>query len=249
MSENAPIPYRYLIIFGLILLFVITFWLYYSSITDPKLATLMGGISGGIAVYLISFLLSIYEYKQIDRFRDMGVLEVLSDRRRSDYYKDYVKNANNTVQVMGTSCTRFVDDFANNANDNHVLIDALNKNSDLKVQFLIPSDDYMDDGSKTKFEEGKQKFVNFRNQFEGRVELKRHDFEARHSLVRVDDHLIIGPVFQLVESKDSPAIHLRTPSKYAEKYLKYFSTYRTDQSRSGSIQSFGPRFWQDPEYH
>lgn len=222
MRRYVRIPLRHLITFGLILLLVFSLSLYF-GITDPKIAALIGGISGGIAVLIISFLLSIYEYKQIDRFRALGILEVLSDRRNPVYYKDIVKDAKDIVQVMGTSCTRFIDDFANTESDNHVLIDTLNYNNNLIVQFLVPSVEHMDEDSKLKFQGGERKILALLGLFPGRVQLKRYDWQPRHSLVRVDSDLIVGPVFQEVESKNSPAIHLDTASAYAEKYLMYYS--------------------------
>lgn len=221
MGKDVRIPLRYLIGFGLILLCGVFTYLYF-DLTDPKMVAYVGGISGGIAVLIISFMLSMYEYQQIDRFNDMGVLQVLPDRRDTNYYTKIVKDAKAVVQVMGTSCTRFIDDFANSESDNHVLIDALNKNKNLKVCFLIPSENHMDSASKHNFHVGKSKLVALTNTFSSRVELRHFNFDARHSLVRADDIIIVGPVFQEVESKNSPAIHLRISSPYAKKYLDYF---------------------------
>jgi hypothetical protein len=55
---------------------------------------------------------------------------------------------------MGASCTRFVEDFLDSQNEDHVLIDALQRNKKLRVQLLIPDDSHLDnDGNLLHFQE------------------------------------------------------------------------------------------------
>ena len=222
MRTTVRLPLRYILLIGLLFLLAVSLYLYF-GIDDPKLSALVGGISGGVAVYIIVFLFSIYEYRQIDRFRALGVVEVLPDRRDDDYYRNIVKDAKTMVQVMGTSCTRFVDDFANIANDEHVLVDALNRNAELKVQFLVPEEKYMDESSQHRFAAGRLTIEKLKDKYKRRIEMRRFDFQARHSMVRVDNDLIVGPVFKEVESRNTPAIHVDIKSAFAEKYVEYFS--------------------------
>ncbi len=124
MRKVVGLPLRHILLSALVILFCGTLYFYF-EIADPKISAIIGGVSGGVAVQIITFLFSIYEYRNIDKFRALGVLEVLPDRRDNDYYKNIIKDAKTSVQVMGASCTRFVDDFANTQSDDHVLIDAL----------------------------------------------------------------------------------------------------------------------------
>ncbi len=220
MKQLAAVPLRYVISFCLLLSIAISILVFF-HVEDERIASLLGGISGGLVGVAISFLLSMYEYMQIDRYRALGVLDILSDRRNTSYYKNIVKDAKEIVQVMGTSCIRFIEDFADPASDEHVLIAAMKNHDNLEITILVPTEENMDDRSKSYFETGKEKIYELQNRFQGRVSLKRYNFEPRHSLVRVDSNLIVGPVFQDVESKNSPAIHLTTNSAYAKKYLDY----------------------------
>jgi len=221
MKKNFTFSLANLILFFLFLALTTTFY-YYIKVEDPKIYSLVGGLGCGIAIQIIAFITSYYEYRQIDRFRAMGVVDILPDRRNQEYYKKIIRNAKDSIQVMGTSCTRFINDFADQNSNDHVLIDALNKNTNLSVQFLIPMTVHMDNETKLKFEAGKNKFVILKDKFGSRVEMRQHDFQARHSMVRVDSTLVVGPVFQNVESQNSPAVHLDVVSVFAEKYLHYF---------------------------
>ena len=222
MKKIIRMPMSYAILAGL-LFFAAGALYWFFGTDDPKLSALIGGICGGVIVYIIGFLISIYEYRSIDRFRQLGVKEVLPNRRGTDYYEKLVSEASEIVVVTGTSCSRFIDDFANRYNDNHVLVDALRKNKGLEVKIMVPSEKYMDDQSKIKFRSGEEKLRNLLADCIGRVKMKRFNHEPRYSFVRVDNNLIVGPVFTEVESKDAPAIHLDVNSAYAEKYLDDFN--------------------------
>ena len=220
MGKLVTARLRYILLFSLLLslAFVTAIFVY---VDDEKLSAFLGGISGGLLGVTISFLFSMYEYANIDRYRALGVLNILSDRRDTSYYKNIVKDAKEIVQVMGTSCIRFIDDFADPASDEHVLLAAMKNHANLKITILVPTEKNMDYKSKETFNLGKEKIDQLQVRFPDRVFLKRYNFEPRHSLVRVDSNLIVGPVFQEVESKNSPAIHLTTESAYAKKYLDY----------------------------
>lgn len=222
MKTVIKTPLRYVILVCLILATAGSLY-YFLGVSDPKISTLVGGICGGLIVYIINFLLTIYEYKSIDRFRELGIKEVLPNRRSTDYYSDLLSKANEIVVVVGTSCTRFIDDFANKENDKHILIDALRKNRNLKVQLMVPQKDYMDNQSKTRFGSGKSKLKKLLNDFPQKVEMRCFSFYPRYSFVRVDDDLIVGPVFVDTESKNSPAIHLNVNSAFSEKYINDFN--------------------------
>lgn len=221
MKTTIRMPLSYAILAGLFLLAAVTLYLFFGT-TNQKLSTIIGGICGGVVVYIISFLISIYEYRSIDRFRELGVKEVLPNRRGTDYYSELVSEAGEIVIVTGTSCSRFIDDFANKENDNHVLLDALRKNKGLHVKFMVPAEKYMDERSKIKFSAGEEKLRRLLADFQGRIEMRRFGHEPRHSFVRVDNDLVVGPVFVETESQDSPAIHLDVNSAYAGKYLRDF---------------------------
>ena len=207
---------------GCLLASIVCSTAFFFWVDDEQISAFLGGMSGGLVGVTISFLFSMYEYANIDRYRALGVLNILPNRRDTSYYTDIVRKAKGKVQVMGTSCTRFINDFADASSNEHVLIAALNKHQNLKIELLVPTDEKMDKQSKLKFEAGEVKLGQLQHTFKERVQLKRYDFQPRHSLVRVDNDLIVGPVFPGVESQNSPAIHLDTNKEFADKYLEHF---------------------------
>lgn len=229
MGKLVATNLRYILLACLLLGLVFVTYLFF-QVDDDKWSAFLGGISGGLVGVTISFLFSMYEYANIDRYRTLGVLNILPNRRDTSYYIDIIKKAKGTVQVMGTSCTRFINDFADANSNEHVLIDALNKHQNLKIELLVPTDEKMDKQSSLRFEAGKEKLRQLQGTFKERVQLKRYNFEPRHSLVRVDNDLIVGPVFQQVESQHSPAIHLDINKEFADKYLEYFEVVWKESS-------------------
>lgn len=232
MKKIYHMPFRYAFLFGLIILGGLS--IYFSfKINDPDWRTLVGGIGGGIIVYILSFLFSIYEYIQIDKYRSLGIRNILKNRRDKSYYANVIKDAKEQIQVMGASCSSFINDFADIDSDEHILIDALKANPRLNVKFLIPTEDKMDLESRNKFAGHKVKIDALLRVYKNRVELKRYDFDPRHSLVRVDSSMIVGPIFQGVESRNAPAIHVDVPSIFSERYVSYFdNTWNSSKTYS-----------------
>lgn len=213
----------HLICIAIILILLVGFWLYF-EIENEKWAMLIGSTISGLIVVLLTLCLSYYEFKKIERFRQMGVMDLLPERTDKKYYEEIIRHAKTHIQVMGTSCTRFLDDFGNQTRQEHALIDAMDNNSTLRIQILVPDEINMDDESKQKFNNSTVTTIvsNLRERYPERFTIKRFDFIPSHSLVRADNHLIVGPVFPKVDSKHTPAIHLKTSSEYAKKYIQYY---------------------------
>ena len=195
----------------------------YFYISDYKIITLLGGSISGLICFLMSFLLSMYDHHQMAKLKTLGIVKILPHRKQQDYYTEIIRTAKNHVWVMGTSCTRFIEDFADTGGLDHVLIDALDKNLDLEVKLLIPTEEEMDDDSKSQFNLNEnQKRMQGLKKYNNRFQIKRYSFEARHSLFRVDDDIIIGPIFPQTESQHSSAIHFNNHNFYADEYRQYF---------------------------
>lgn len=230
-------PIRWRFVFFLSVLSLGGIFYVYNSNTPETWIELFTAVSTGLLCHLISLLCEWQQYKTLDKFRVMGVLDVLNNRRDKAFYENELSKAKEIVQVMGTSCERFVDDFANEENDAHVLIDALKKNEGLKVFILLPKIEKMDDKSRSKFDTNKPKFEKLKKKFSNQVEIKHYAFEAHCSLVRVDDILIVGPVFRGTESKDSPAIHIKANSPYAIKHIEYFEEVLKEEGTEDMVLS------------
>ena len=223
------VPIFYLIIIVLVIILSGAFGIY-NIINDDKWAMLISGIISGLIAVIVTLCLSYYEFKKIERFRQLGVIDILPERTDKKYYEEIIRDAKTSIQVMGTSCTRFLEDFANQNRQDHVLIDAMNSNGSLNVQILVPDKDNMDDDSKKNFESQSVRHIieNLKEKYTNRLTIRRFNFRASNSLVRVDNHLIVGPVFPKVDSRHTPAIHLNTSSKYAKKYIQYYETVWND---------------------
>lgn len=197
---------------------------YYLDSNDAKLVGLFGGVISGGFVFLLTYIVSIQPLKDLARYQKMGIRGVLANRHDKTYYAALLSQARRSVQVMGASCTRFVDDFMDPQSDDHALIDALQRNPSLSVQLLIPDDEHIAEGSKSRLPGLFQKLEALKLLFGSRIELRRFHANAQHSFVSVDDDLIAGPIFQDSESKYAPAVHVAMSTRFAEKYSVHFET-------------------------
>lgn len=219
----------HLICIAIILILLVGFWLYFET-ENEKWVMLIGSTISGLIVVLVTVCLSYYEFKKIERFRQMGVKDMLPERTDKKYYEEILRDAKTHVQVMGTSCTRFLDDFGNQSRQEHVLVEAMDNNTTLKLQILVPDEKHMDEESKQKFNTPSMTHIinNLKNKYPERFKIKRFNFSPSHSLVRADHELIVGPIFPKVDSRHTPAIHLKTSSEYAKKYIQYYEDVWTD---------------------
>ena len=150
--KRIGIPVWLMIIAGcLIVLALFSFWYYELDEHSIKTLELVGGVVSGIVVFLITYITAIGPALQLDRFKRMGIVDVLNDRHDKEYYKDLVIGARSTVRVMGASCTRFVEDFLDLDADDKVLVDALNKYGRLSVQLLVPVEKFLAPEAKINF--------------------------------------------------------------------------------------------------
>jgi hypothetical protein len=218
---NIPLWLLLLIGFTAITL-VIAYWYYKIEPSNSKELGLAGGLLTGLIVYIVTFFTLLRPIIELDRFRRMGIKALLANRHDKEYYRKIVSTSKLRVDVLGASCRRFVTDFLDEDSDDAVLIDALNRNRQLKVRLLIPADTHMGEDTKAGMRATLNQVARLRQRFEGRVELRRFSDEARHSFVIVDDDLVAGPVFEDDKSRHAPAAHVATGTPFGQKYSVYF---------------------------
>jgi len=209
----------------LMVLLIIGFICFFNNtVVNTKLNTLAGGLLTGFIIAFFQLLLSWYEYREIDKFKRMYVVDIKSNRDDRQFYENLIRNSKEKIDIMGVTATRFINHFADLASSREstkVLLTAMSNG--IKVRILIPDIKFledkrqMDDAKHTHeiFEKIKQKFNNM-------LEFKYFKHVATHSIFIVDDLCIIGPVFPGISSKDTPAILIKKNSPYAEKYIQYF---------------------------
>lgn len=223
ITEKVLVPKWLLIWLGIAIITALAiFYYYYLDSKDAKLMGLVGGfISGGI-VFLLTYAFSVQPLIELARYEQMGIRGLLASRHDKAYYTQLVSKARRSVQVMGASCTRFVEDFMDPQSEDHALLDALQRYQSLQVQLLIPDDMHMTENAKLRLSGLLQKLGVLEKQFGKRIELRRFQAKAQHSFVVVDDDLVAGPIFQGDESKYAPAVHVAMSTRFAEKYRDHF---------------------------
>jgi hypothetical protein len=179
-------------------------------------------VVAGLVVTLAQFCLSWADAKAIDRFRRMGVQNVLTTRDEEAYYGSLIKTARSQVDVLGSTATRLMQDFADSQSpkaEKRTLIKALE--SGVPVRVLVAAPARLDAGDRYKYPVNRRRFE--------AIAGTHPNFEVRYfeatpiaAFLRADHQLVVGPLLPGVESKHTPALHVYNYSPYAASYLKYF---------------------------
>jgi hypothetical protein len=223
ITGKIRIPLWLVLIIVLLALTIILFIWYYSlSDNNVKLVGLIGGIVSGLAVSIITFVISIGPLQELDQFQRMGIKGLLANRHDKIYYGRVVAGAEKAVCVMGASCTRFVEDFLDAESDDKVLIDALRKHRHLRVQLLVPDEGHMAPEAEARRGIVDRKMSALKSEFGDRVELRRFPWAAQHSFVISDNDLIAGPIFESDKGKYAPAVHVTMSTLFGQKYKEHF---------------------------
>ena len=220
-DQKVVLPFWFVVLAAILVALSCVLLGLFTTKNDTVIA-LLGGLAGGLVVYTISFVTDIGQLRQLDRFRKMGIKKILSTRHNVLYYGEVIGQAKFEVMVMGTSCHRFITDFLDRKADDKALVDLLRQFPKLQVRILVPSDDFMDEDSRTKLGLVLPKLEHLQGEFGNRVKLKRFKDSARLSMVVVDDELIVGPVLPGIESRQAPAVHVKRQTDYGRKHVEYF---------------------------
>jgi hypothetical protein len=222
-TEKVPVPLWIIVVLGfLVVTAIMAAWYYWLDDQSVKMIGLVGGVVSGLIVFILTFATMVRPIQELDRYKRMGIKSVLRNRHDKDYYGRIVANARKDVRVMGASCTRFVEDFLDLRGDDRVLVDALHKNPTLRVQLLVPQEQYMPVPTRARSRALGKLLDPLRQEFGDRVELRRFGEKAVHGFVIVDDDLIAGPIFEGERSKYAPAVHVGMWTDFARKYSEYF---------------------------
>lgn len=226
-NKYVSIPWALCVLIGLFAIIVLFIVLWYSS-AEPKHASLLGGLVGGLIVFFASLVLDYFALSKLERYEKMGVRELLKNRHDKNYYQPIIRKAKAEVFVMGASCSRFVNDFLDLDSDEKVLVDGLRRHPNLTVRLLVPDKENMDGSSLRKFELIEGKLDSLKREFRTRFCVRRFQFEARHSFVIADGDVIAGPIFEGTESMHAPAVHILQSTAYGQKVRQYFDTVWRD---------------------
>ena len=198
----------------------------YLWIDDPSdmWGAFFGSLGAGMIVAIIQYLIAWQDYKQTEKLKELKLVEILNNRRENEQYGEYIKSATRNLDVMGSTAVRLFRDFADTTKgapeSTKVLINALDRK--IKVRILLPKEEYLiSDDKRLDAKEVKAKYTELKKTYDN-IEIRYFDHKAAHSIFRIDDTCIIGPIFPTIESRNTPALHVMSSSPMAVNYLDYY---------------------------
>lgn len=224
-EQKFKIRVSKLILIALCILLIVSIIVYF-LINGP--GTMCGAIFGsmiaGIIVAIIQYCIAWQDYNQTEKLKELKLVEVLYNRRTKEQYCEYIKSATKTLDVMGSTAVRLFRDFADTTKgapeNSRVLLLAMDRG--VKVRILLPSEEYLPNDEKrqdAKEVKSRRNEINHKN-----LEIRYFEHKAAHSIFRIDDTCIIGPIFPDIESRNTPALHVMSSSPMAINYLDYFDS-------------------------
>ena len=223
----------------LLIIDIVFFLIAYFSQNNNFWLTIMGGITTGLLVAIAQYLVSLAEYKEIDQaykklhqkekeieeFKKMGVKRVLSARDDPEVYGTIIENTNDRIWVMGNTASRLLEDFANEEGSTtyrDALLKFLKKGN-TEVKILIAEKRYLfRDKDKKRFDIARLQLEKLSKEYDN-FHFGYFKHIPTHSIFVFDDYCLLGPIFDNLESKSTPALAMDTNSEYAQKYLNYFN--------------------------
>ncbi|MES3021092.1 MAG: hypothetical protein V4857_05850 [Pseudomonadota bacterium] len=182
------------------------------------------GLVPGLMVALMQFILSWAEFKQISKFSSMKIKGVLNSRDGEEYYAKLIATAETKIDVEGVTASRFVRDFADPTSlreEKKVLISALKRG--VKVRFLLPEKNFLSlEDQAQKFPFTTSALTSLMALYPTMIQVRYFSHNPYTSIVRVDDDVLVGPIFDNILSRNTPAVHTLAGSSLAQSYLNHF---------------------------
>lgn len=215
----------WIIIVLVILVIICVCWKWYTMNTTSPVGAVLGSIIAGLIVALIQLGLSWWDYQMMQKIEKLRLIKILYDRDNRTYYANIIDKSRREIRVMGTTARRFFEHFADMTTgarpEAQVLISALNRG--VKVKLLLPSKDYIALNKIADYNQVSETLNTIKQKYpHAEIDIRYFDHIPAHSIFMVDSECIVGPIFEYVESKNTPALHLKNESPFAEKYLAYF---------------------------
>lgn len=197
--------------------------IYWKTENNPW-SSILGSLIAGLIVAIIQFLIAWQDYKENEKLKKLKLIEILYNRDNRSWYANYITEATKRIDIMGVTAVRFFDHFVNtdiNApKEAKVIINALQ--SGVNVRLLLPAEKYLPTADKKQdAAKVKKKYLALKETYPN-LEMKYFQHVPAHSVFRVDDECIVGPVFPELESKYTPGLRLKNKSPLASKYIEYF---------------------------
>ena len=213
----------------LVILMIVSFVIYWQTDgLDSKLGSLFGGLAVSLFVAIIQLIIAWNDYAKNAELRKLELKEILYNRDSRGKYEAYIKKSVSQIDVMVVTASRFFDHFGdldNNASEEaKTLVFALMRGVRVRILVPLPDKKYLKSDEKiNKASNALEKYRKLSTKYD-KIELRYFDHSPAHSIFRIDDTCIVGPVFPEVESKYTPALYLKNTSPMAVKYINYFDS-------------------------
>lgn len=221
---KQKVPIRKIVLVVIILSVITIGLIFLFFVSDNKISNLIAGAASGLAVSIVQLILSWEDYVQNEKFSDLKLIKVLDKRDERDKYQRYIQGSTQEIDLMGVTASRFFRDFADldreATEDAKVILNALERN--VRIRVLLPNRSFLPNDKQADFDAVKCCVEKIREKYNDKIELRYFDHIPAHSILKVDDECIVGPIFPGLSSKYTPALHLKTKSHYALKYIEYF---------------------------
>lgn len=237
LSREFKAQWFYPIVLILIsFIIALSFWFNSSAATDDKLNAILSGLITGFVALLLQLWFSWVEQNKLKKFDELKIINILATRDDPEYYRPLIKSAKRDVMVLGVTCLRFLQDFAEDEtgapNKNKILLKSLDKKK-IKVKLLVADEAVLDnEDDKAKAKTAQPRLERLRQKYPNQFFYSYYKHRPAHSVMVIDDESIVGPIFPEVSSKYSPAIHLKNDSKFVEHYREYFDKEWDECSKS-----------------
>lgn len=192
----------------------------YFHTSNTKYESLLAGLCTGLLVAVIQFALDYNEHAEIETMKKLGIQKILPYRDDRAYYQQLLAASKRQILVLGNTASRFLEDFAHpDRADSRVLFEALARG--VSVRILLPAPNVLPDSDRAKAEQSKLKLEGIASLHQN-LQFRYFSHPPVHSIFKVDDDCLVGPIFPHVRSKDSPTIHAYVYSPLVAEYLRYF---------------------------
>ena len=213
----------------LVILMIVSFVIYWQMDgSASKLGELFGSLAVGLLVAIIQLVIAWNDYAKNAELRKLELKEILYNRDSRDKYEAYITKSVGQIDVMGVTVSRFFDHFgdldSNASEEAKTLVFALMRGVRVRILVPFPYKKYLKTEEKiNKASNALKKYKKLAAKYD-QIELRYFDHFPAHSIFRIDDTCIVGPVFPEVESKYTPALYLKNTSPMAVKYINYFDS-------------------------
>ena len=207
----------------LFILLVALYILFFTNIVNDEITTILGGLISGCIILLFHIYFERNSLKSMEIVKNSKIEDVLDNRDNENYYQVHLSNVRKELKVMGSSCTRLLDDFGSrDTKKPSVFKDLLDRG--VQIQLLVYNDTITQQGA-----DGNNRFNVHNSHKNFTIKLFSTQNFIPQSIFIIDNKCILGPIFTGKKSKDTVALSFSDSSVYTKQYSEYFDKVWKDK--------------------